>query len=66
MHGKDPVVTAAVSDVAGGEESRGADSGELQPGNVTSATRAIAAVETGAQDRPIQDVVIESISISRD
>ena len=27
---------------------------------------AIAAVETGAQDRPTQDVVIESISISRD
>ena len=26
----------------------------------------IAAVETGAQDRPIQDVVIESISMSRD
>ena len=27
---------------------------------------AIAAVETGAQDRPTQDVVIESIAISRD
>ena len=27
---------------------------------------AIAAVETGAQDRPKQDVVIESITITRD
>jgi peptidyl-prolyl cis-trans isomerase A (cyclophilin A) len=27
---------------------------------------AIAAVETGAQDRPNQDVVIESITINRD
>ena len=40
--------------------------GEVADQGSRDVVDAIAAVETGAQDRPTQDVVIESISISRD
>ena len=40
--------------------------GEVADQESRDVVDAIAAVETGAQDRPTQDVVIESISISRD
>ena len=40
--------------------------GEVADQESRDVVDAIAAVETGAQDRPSQDVVIESISISRD
>ncbi len=40
--------------------------GEVADQESRDVVEAIAAVETGAQDRPTQDVVIESISISRD
>ena len=40
--------------------------GEVADQESRDVVNAIAAVETGAQDRPTQDVVIESISISRD
>ena len=40
--------------------------GEVADQSSRDVVDAIAAVETGAQDRPKQDVVIESITISRD
>ena len=40
--------------------------GEVADQESRDVVDAIADVETGAQDRPTQDVVIESISISRD
>ena len=40
--------------------------GEVADQESRDVVDAITAVETGAQDRPTQDVVIESISISRD
>jgi peptidyl-prolyl cis-trans isomerase A (cyclophilin A) len=40
--------------------------GEVADQESRDVVDAIAAVETGAQDRPTQDVVIQSISISRD
>ena len=40
--------------------------GEVADQESRDVVDAIAAVETGAQDRPTQDVVIESIAISRD